>query len=186
VKVVADSPAPGVESVVVNDGAAQRSAVTSVTVTIRGGVTLAPGAFELVRQDGTRIDVAVAASAAGTRTVAVLTFRGPDVVGGSLADGNYTLTIRGDRVTDAVGLALDGDGDRAAGGDRVEQFFRLFGDTDGDRDVDRADRDRFRAAFRSRAGDANYVAFLDFDGDGDIDNDDQRRFNRRRGTVLNP
>jgi autotransporter-associated beta strand protein len=184
--VQAARPLAVVESVVVNDGAAQRSAVSSVTVTIRGRVTFAPGAFELVRQDGTAIDVAVASSEVVGRTVAVLTFTGPDVIGGSLADGNYTLTIRGDRVTDAVGLALDGDGNDTPGGDRVERFFRLFGDTDGDRDVDKADRDRFRAAFRSQAGDPDYVAALDFDADGDIDRADRRQFNRRRGTVLSP
>jgi hypothetical protein len=35
------------------------------------------------------------------------------------------LAIRGDRIRDALGRPLDGDGDGAPGGDRVEAFFRL-------------------------------------------------------------
>ena len=78
-------------------------------------MTLDPGAFELRRQDGSLVELNVAASVVNGRTVAVLTFAGPDIVGGSLADGNYTLTIRGDRVHDAVGRELDGDGDGIGG-----------------------------------------------------------------------
>ncbi len=57
----------------------------------------------------------VAASVVGGRTVAVLTFTGTDIIGGSLADGNYTLTIRGDRIHDELGRELDGDGERHGG-----------------------------------------------------------------------
>ena len=80
----------------------------------------------------------VSISLVGGKTVAVLTFAGSEFVGGSLADGNYTLTVRADRVHDRWGRELDGDGDGSAGGDRVDGFFRLFGDSDGDGDVDAA------------------------------------------------
>ena len=139
-----------VASVVVNDGSAQRSMVNSLTVTFDGPVTLDPGAFELSRQDGSPVELTVAASVVNGQTVAVLTFAGPDIVGGSLADGSYTLVIRGDRVHDRCGRELDGDGDGAAGGDRTDAFFRLFGDSDGDRDVDLSDRDASSA--RSATG----------------------------------
>jgi autotransporter-associated beta strand protein len=175
-----------VESVVINDGSAQRSMVTSVTVTFSGVVALQQGAFGLLRLDGSPVAVGVSASVVGGRTVAVLTFSGADVVGGSLADGNYTLLIHGDRILDSAGGAFDAEGDGVAGGDRVDQFFRLFGDADGDRDVDRADHDLFRDAVHSELGDANYLAFFDFDGDGDVDNRDKKEFNRRLGTVLDP
>ena len=92
----------------------------------------------------------VSISLVGGKTVAVLTFAGPEFVGGSLADGSYTLTVRADRVHDRWGRELDGDGDGSAGGDRVDGFFRLFGDSDGDGDVDWLDRDLFRSAFRKR------------------------------------
>ena len=127
---------PTIESVVVNDGSAQRSMVNSLTVTFDRVVTFDPGAFGLQRQDGSEVGLNVAASVVDGRTVAVLTFTGSDIIGGSLADGNYTLTIRGDHIRDEVGRELDGDRDGNGGGDRVDAFFRLFGDSDGDRDVD--------------------------------------------------
>jgi hypothetical protein len=179
--VAAAAPPVRVESVVVNDGSAQRSMVNSLTITFGGVVTLYPGAFELQGHNGSAVGLNVAASVVGGRTVAVLTFRGTDIIGGSLADGSYTLAIHADWVRDASGQELDGDGDGIAGGDRTEAFFRLFGDSDGDRDVDRLDRDLFRSALGKSIGDAGYLWFFDFDGDGDVDGLDNGEFNRRFG-----
>ncbi len=172
-----------VASVAVNDGAAQRSMVNSLTVTLDtdGPVTLDPGAFNLSRQDGSTVELTVAVSLVNGQTVAVLTFTGPDIIGGSLADGSYTLTVRADRVHDRWGRELDGDGDGSAGGNRVDAFHRLFGDSDGDGDVDRQDRDLFRSAFKTSAADAGYLWYFDFDGDADVDGRDTGQFNRRFG-----
>ena len=90
--------------------------VNSLTVTFDGPMTLDPGAFDLSRPDGDPVELTVAASVVDGRTVAVLTFAGPDIIGGSLADGSYTLTVRADRVHDRWGRELDGDGDGSAGG----------------------------------------------------------------------
>jgi hypothetical protein len=168
-----------VESVVVNDGAAQRSMVNRLTVTFGGAAILDPGAIELRRQDGSLVDARVGVSLLGGKTVAVLTFAGREFVGGSLADGSYSLTVRADRVHDRWGRELDGDSDGAAGGDRAEALFRLFGDGDGDGDVDRQDRDRFRSAFKASAGEPDYLWYFDLDGDGDVDGRDNGQFNRR-------
>jgi hypothetical protein len=170
-----------VESVVFNDDSAQRSMINRITVTFNGAVVLDPGAIELRRQDGSVVDARVSISLLGGKTVAVLTFAGPEFVGGSLADGSYTLTVRADRVHDRWGRELDGDGDGAAGGDRVDNFFRLFGDSDGDGDVDCRDSDRFRSAFATRAADAGYLWYFDFDFDGDVDGHDNGEFSRRFG-----
>src|SRR5947208_5415511 len=151
-----------VDSVILNDGAAQRSMVNRITVTFNGAAILDPGAIELRRQNGSLVDAHFSISLLGGKTVAVLTFAGSEFVGGSLADGSYTLTIRADRVHDRWGRELDGDGDGAAGGDRADGFFRLFGDGDGDDDVDRLDRDLFRSAFGKSAGEAGYLWYLDF------------------------
>src|SRR5262249_49933290 len=140
-----------VESVVLNDGSAQRSMVNRITVTFSGAAVLDPGAIELRRHDGTMVNFQLAVSVAGGKTVAVLTFAGAEFVGGSLADGSYTLTVRADRVHDRWGRELDGAGDGTSGGDRSDAFFRLFGDSDGDGDVDQRDRDRFPAAFGTSA-----------------------------------
>src|SRR5205823_3193352 len=153
-----------VESVVLNDGSAQRSMVNSLTITFSGAAILDPGAIELRRQDGSLVNAQLAIS-----------------VVGSLADGSYTLTVRSDRVHDRFGRELDGDGNGSSGGDRVDSFFRLFGDTNGNRDVDRLDRDLFRSAFKTSAGEAGYRWYFDFDGDGDVDGRDNGQFNRRFG-----
>jgi hypothetical protein len=155
--------------------------INSLTVTFDGAAILDPGSIELRRQDGTPVTFRIVISATGGKTVAVLTFAGSEFVGGSLADGRYTLTVRADRVHDRWGRELDGDGDGAAGGDRVEGFHRLFGDSEGDGDVDGQDRDRFRSAFGTTAADAGYLWYFDFDGDGDVDGHDNGQFNRRFG-----
>src|SRR5262245_25604930 len=174
-------PPQTVESVVLNDGSAQRSMVNRITITFSGAAILDPGAIELRRQDGSLVDAQVSISLVGGKAVAVLTFAGPEFVGGSLADGSYTLTVRADHVDDHWGRELDGDGDGSAGGDRVDSFFRLFGDSDGDGDVDRLDRNRFRSAFHTTAGEPGYLWYFDFDGDGDVDGRDHGQFSRRFG-----
>ena len=168
-----------VESVRVNDGSAQRSMVNSLTVTFDRAVSIGLGAFDVRRADGSLVDVQVTASVLNGKTVAVLTFAGPDVIGDSLADGSYTLTVRADRVHDRWGREMDGDGNGSAGGNRVDGFFRLFGDSDGDRDVGWLDRDLFRCAFGKSIGDAGYLWYFDFEGDGDVDGRDNGEFNRR-------
>jgi hypothetical protein len=170
-----------VESVVVNDGSAQRSMVNNITVTFDGPAVLDPGAIELRRLDGSLVDARVRTSVVNGKTVAVLTFAGSEFVGGSLADETYTLAVLADHVHDRWGRELDGDGDGTAGGDRVDGFRRLFGDADGDGDVDDSDRGRFRAAFGTTAAEVGYLWYFDFDGDGDVDGRDNGQFNRRFG-----
>jgi len=177
--IVNDDALATVESVVINDGSDQRSTVHQVTVTFDGEVSLLADAFQLTNELGKSMAVNVSSSVLGGKTVSVLRFTGPDLVGDSLPDGNYTLTIHSDRVLDSLGKALDGDGDGINGGNRVDEFFRLFGDSDGDGDVDRADRDLFRRTLGTMVGDLFYLDYFDFDGDGDIDRHDRKQFNDR-------
>jgi Sulfatase len=171
---------PTIESVVVNDDSAQRSMVSSLTVTFDRAVSFDPGAFGLVGEDGNEVGLDVTASVVGGRTIAVLTFTGTDIVGGSLADGDYTLTIHGDHIRDEVGRELDADEDGNGGGDRVDAFFRLFGDSDGDRDVDHTDLDVMLGSLPKSRGDVDYLWFLDYDGDGEVDGLDMAQLNQRR------
>jgi hypothetical protein len=168
-----------VASIVINDDSAQRSMVNRITVTFDGAAILDPGAIELRRHDGSLVAAQFDISLMAGNTVAALTFAGS--VGGSLADGTYTLTVRADRVHDRWGRALDGNGDGAAGGDRAESFHRLFGDADGDGDLDGEDRDLFRSAFGTTWSDLGYLWYFDFDADGDLDGLDNGQFNRRLG-----
>jgi hypothetical protein len=176
-----NAPPARVGSEIVNDGSAQRSMVNGITVTFDSVVTIDTGAFELRRQDGTLVGLNVATSVVNGRTIAVLTFTGSDIIGGSLADGSYSLTVRADQVHDGVGRELDGDGDSFAGGNRVDSYFRLFGDSDGDHVVDQQDRELFRSAFGKSTTDVGYLWYFDFDGDGVVDGRDNGQFNRRFG-----
>jgi ELWxxDGT repeat protein len=114
--------APTVEALLVNDGSSAGAPVTSLTVTFSTAVTLGSGAFELVGEGGDAVTVEVSTSEVGGKTVAVLTFSGPGVVGGALAEGAYTLTIHGDQVHDAQGRDL--------GNDFVADFVAGSGPTD--------------------------------------------------------
>jgi hypothetical protein len=177
---------PTIESIMVNDGLAQRSMVKSLTVTFDRVAAFDPGAFVLQRQDGTAVDLNVATSVVGGRTVAVLTFSGTGIIGGSLADGNYTPTIRGNHIRDEVGREVDGDGDGNGGGTYSEAFHRLYGDSDGDRDVDLHDLGQFLSAFGDRAGESDYWWYFDVNGDDRVGVVDLVAFAKRLGTSLNP
>jgi hypothetical protein len=122
---------PTVQSTVVNDGSVQRSSVTSLSVTFSTQVSLSAGALEVQHSDGSDVAISVSTSVVGGKTVAVITFTGSDVVGGSLPDGSYTLTVH-------AGLVHDGSG-QAMAQDATLSFFRLAGDADGDGDLDDGD-----------------------------------------------
>src|SRR5262249_57947724 len=137
-----------------NDGSAQRSMVNSITVSFSSPVTIVPGAVELQSQEGGLVNLQVATSVVGDHTVAVVTFAGPDIIGGSLADGHYTMTIRGSQVHDPFNVALDGAGTGEPGSDRGDTFFRLFGDSNADGHVDLQDLTAFLSTFGTHAGDS--------------------------------
>src|SRR5262249_60504618 len=62
-----------VESMVINDGSAQRSMVNRITVPFGGPAILDPGAIELRRQDGSLVDARISISLLSGKTLAVLT-----------------------------------------------------------------------------------------------------------------
>jgi hypothetical protein len=170
-----------VQSVMVNGGEAQRSMVTSVTVTFDTLVTFngpVANAFKLTSKDGG--DAALTFDLSGStavQTVVRLTFSGPltEGPGGprSLVDGNYVLTVISSQI--AGGLP---------GGDYVSTFFRLYGDVNGDKAVDGLDLTAFRNTFGAVIGGASYVTYLDFNGDGAIDGLDLVAFRSHFGLIL--
>jgi hypothetical protein len=172
---------PEVQGMVVNDGSAQRSMVTSLTVTFSTVVHVDPGAFELVRQEGGVIGLSIAEVVAGGHTVDTITFVGAGIIGGSVPDGHYTLTIHGDHIHDDFGQALDGTGTGAWGSNRIDNFHRLFGDAGGDGHVDLQDLANFINTFGKRAGDPGYLWYFDYYADGRVDVDDLLELLRRLG-----
>jgi hypothetical protein len=113
--------------------------------------------------------------------VDTLTFTGAGIIGGSLADGHYTLTIHGNLIHDGFGQALDGAGTGVAGSDRTDTFFRLFGDADGDGHVDVSDLRSFLSTLGKRTRDPGYLWYFDYDGDGRVDVGDLLQLLRRLG-----
>jgi predicted outer membrane repeat protein len=177
-----------VESIQVNDGSAQRSRVTSLTVTFSGTVQFASAAvnaFDLRRADGTSIAISPSVSVNTGRTVVTLAFTGAGLEAGSLTDGNYTLTVFGGAAQSGpTGPLLDADGDGLPCGDRAFQFHPLFGDVNGDKAVNGFDLTAFRSAFGAVMGDASYNVSFDFNGDGAINGLDLTAFRSRFGVIL--
>lgn len=181
-----------VDSVLVNDGSAQRSRVESLQVTFNQEVTLLPDAFEVFDRDGSGgpVDVFVSSTNQNGQTIATVTFGGALFVDGSLVDGNYLLRILGDRVIGLNNQALDGDGNGIRGGDLefgaddADNFFRYYGDSDGDRTIGFVDFVAFRNTFGSSSGDANYDRAFDLDDDETIGFSDFVAFRNRFGSAL--
>ncbi len=184
-------PIPDVTLVNVNNGSADRSNVTSLSVYFNTQVTAPESAFVLTnRGSGDLVGVQVNTSMVGDETVADLTFQpGPavmDRVGASpnsLIDGNYELRVIAAQVAAVVGgspMPLDYRfGDTADDG-----LFRFFGDSNGDRDVDTSDLTGFGATFRKNEGQLGFDAVFDELGDGDVDVADLIEFGERfRGSL---
>ena len=178
---------PTVESVFLGGGHAQRSSLDSATLTFNTLVNVDQSSADPFRFINTSTGVEVidipSVSIIGAKTVVGFSFLpgGSVDATGSLADGNYQLTVDAALVS-AAGMALDGnrdgsDGDPYVFGDEeADAFFRFFGDSDGDRDVDAQDYGRFGLSFLKSQDDIGFDASFDSDGDGDIDGQDYGRF----------
>ncbi len=170
---------PRVQSMQVNDGAAQRSRLTSITITFDQLVNLPANpatAFQLIRQSD-NAPVPLHASVVGNAVS--LTFNpGTTVEFGSLTDGRYTLTVLAGQVN---GGNFDGNGDGTDGDDYIltgapaNGLFRLYGDITGDSSVNASDFIQFRLGF----GGVNDA--LDFDVDGAVSANDFIQFRLRFG-----
>ncbi len=186
------SPPPLIESVKVNGGVPQRSKVENLVIEFNGLVTVEQGAFQVVRR-GTWEEVSVAFTIEdiGDKTFATVTFSGQLTQFGSLIEGNYQLTVRGNLVHDRFsGRDVDGDDDGLPGGDylfgevELDAFFRYFGDADGDRDVDLTDFAHFRRTYNKGASEPSFNPAFDYDSNGVVNLADFAFFRRNFGKRL--
>lgn len=171
------------ESVQVNDGTAQRSSVTSLTINFDLPVTFvgdSAAAFTLLNQK-TMTSVGLSAVQDASKRSVTLNFTDGPVNGFSLSDGRYTLTVVASKFT---GDGFDGNGDGIAGDNYVlvgtpsNGLFRLFGDADGNGSVSASDFNAFRLAYGSGS------SLFDFDNDGQTSASDFNMFRLRYGLVV--
>jgi parallel beta-helix repeat protein len=177
---------PEVQSIIVNNGAVQRSRVTTIEVVFDSLVSFSgppTNAIQLQRQSDSQF-VALTATVNNYGTTAVvLTFNGALSQAGSLLDGRYTLTVLAAPVSDANGQ-LDGNGDGIGGdnyslvGTPSNGLFRFFGDINGDGTIDASDFIQFRQYF------GGYLFAFDFDGDGSVSASDFMQFRLRFGGSI--
>lgn len=164
----------------VNDGSAQRSRVTSLTVTFDATVTFAgqvANAFTLSRAGGGGVSFTATANVVGGVTVVALTnFAGSESDMGSLRDGRFTLTALASQIS-AYGLPLNGGPNYTFG--EAQGLFRFFGDINGDRRVDIADFGMFSTSYNLQSGQSGFIAAFDVNGDGRVDIADFGQFSLR-------
>jgi hypothetical protein len=176
-------------NVQVNDGSAQRSRVTSLTVAFNGVASFASSAFTLTRVglpnggagdnatlQGTDGTISVSTQVSNGVTLATLTFSGANTTDGSLNDGNWTLTVNHADVT-INGTQMSSDYSQT-------DIKRLYGDFDGNGVVNAFDFAKFRLAFGSSTTDTSYLQYLDYDGNGAINAFDFAQFRLRYGSSV--
>ena len=174
-----------VQTVVVNSNQTQRSMVTSIQIFFTSAVdtTLLKSAFSLIRTglpnkvagDNAVIgNISVAISANGM--VATLTFSGANTEGGSLADGNWKLSIDHTKVVS--------NGEEMAADYQESGIKRLFGDLDGNGSVDSTDLGLFGMTFGLATSNLQFMASCDGDANGIDDSIDLGGFGTRFGSTL--
>jgi hypothetical protein len=165
-------PAPAMEPITVNEGSAQRSMVTSITLRFSAPVTLAAGAVTLALHSPDNVGSlpgSLTWSTADGGLSYTVTFSGNNTFNGSLADGVYDLTLHASLITDAWSQPL-------SGGDQTTTFHRLYGDANGDALIDGADLGAFATGFGLTAASPTFPAYFDIDGNGKIDGVDLGNF----------
>jgi hypothetical protein len=167
----------------------ERSKVNSIVIAFNQAVTIGGGgntAFSLAQRAFTKNSVPGTLQGDTTTTVNyvsydggfsyVLTFSGGTVVGGSISDGDYNITLNHTLVTGGGGLAAD----------YTNNFYRLFGDINGNGQVGNAANIKFRNAFGSSstgATAASFVPAFDYGSTGTIGNSQNIQFRNRFGSV---
>lgn len=174
VQIINNAPPPQVAAVIINDGAVQRSMVTSIVVAFNGPVSFvgAPAsAFQLNGPNGTVVLNAAPQTVNGQTNVR-LTFTAAPNIGGSLADGMNTLRVVSSQV---AGGLVGGDYVSASGA-----IHRLFGDADGNASITASDFNALRLAYGTG------TSIFDFDADGLTSATDFNQFRLRYGVMLVP
>ncbi len=173
---------------------AQRSMVDNIVVTFSRAVTLDAAALSLALHANVTVNGTNYADGYGTvpETVSVtnpsgdgetwvVSFSGASVIGQSIADGVYDITLTGSAVHDAAVGQTYAQQAAVAGAQQnvTNTFFRLFGDASGVGTVNNADNRLFRSTYLQSIGDAGYLAYMDYTAAGIVNNAANQAFARR-------
>lgn len=170
-----------VSSVIVNGNipslsGPQRSMVDSIQYTFSEPVTLnSTTAFSIAVTSGQSGTVptlswsALSPDGSGASTQWVVSFSGSGVVGNSIADGVYDITLNTSAVTSEANPTVP------AQPHNTDTFFRLFGDINGDGLINAYDNFQFKKASTT------YNAAFDYNDDTVIDGTDTTAFDAQTG-----
>ena len=111
--------------------------------------------------------------------MALLTFSGGNTEGGSLADGDWSLSIAAADVT-SNGVSMAANYNTPNG----SSILRLFGDYDGTRSVDSSDLGVLGTTFGLEASNPGFLEAFDNNGNGVIDSTDLGRFGSNFGLSV--
>jgi len=175
--VTIDGTAPALPTASINDGAAQRSMVRKLTLSFGEKVVLGTGAVTVTNSDGSAVadTTLLVSNPTGDQRNYVLSFSGTGVVGGSLPDGIYDLSVAAAGVQDLAGNGLVGS--------FSQRFHRLYGDYDGNKTVNNADYFWFKQTFNKSLGETGFLDLFDYDGNGTVNNGDYFQFKKRVGVI---
>lgn len=173
-----------VSSVVVNGNNSalagpQRSMVSSIEYQFNQAVNLGPGAFSITLNASATggpagILPTINYSTSNGGLSWVVTFSGAGVVGGSIANGVYNITLNSSAVS-----AVSGGGTLAAS--RTDTFYRLYGDINGDKRVNATDLAQMNNTFGLRSTQVGFIAGFDVNNDGRINATDLAQLNNTFG-----
>ncbi len=169
---------PYSQLVTINDGSVQRSMVNSITVTFPTHENLTTGAISLTTQAGATVPFSTITRDVNGQTVEFLQFTGSNVIGNSLPDGRYVLTINGSKIHNSQGAAYNN------GGTISNAFWRMFGDAYGTASINSAALTAFQAAMRSANGTPPYCWYFDYDQNCTVDAVDYSMFLMRYGHSI--
>jgi uncharacterized delta-60 repeat protein len=199
-----DPLAPTIAATQVGNGSAQRSTISSISVTFDEAVALGANPFtldqEVLNPDGSidtgatptnvTSDITASLSPDGTVLTLSVTPGGPlDRTGsddaGFFANGIYQLILNGSAITDSTGTAEFNDGaatpvafatNEPGDGGTSQYFHVLYGDLAGAGTVSLVDYRQFLSAYESSSGSSNFNPALDYFGNGSISLQDYRAF----------
>ena len=177
----------------INDGTAQQSDVSSMTVTSSTAALASASTFEVLQKGagGGPVGIRTSSLVQNNETVVTLNFDGNFTQYGSLVDGDYESIINGSGIRNAIaGGTLDGAGNGVGGSNclfgnkATDNFFRIYDVVDGSRTMDNLDFAEFRTAMNTTAGMAGYLSYFDFNDDGSVDDLDFAEFRTGMGKSM--